>query len=214
MRKFIWLLAPFALACGNESAPTLVGQIDPDVQALRAASPKSSDYFEDRYGDSRVKIKINGRNRDVFIDANGGFNMEVPEGEFTFTVFTDDVEGSITLRDVQPWERIEVSVKLKASEITIKVKRRERRPPPGRGGDIVIQGHDQVHHLPGGVVEGDLIIHGDRVTVYGEDCDRGEPTLLEGNLIIHGHDTVIKGIRVLGYTDVRGDRVKLYERCD
>lgn len=191
-------------------------------------------------GQDLLDFQLNNRPGRVQIDGNGRFVIRrIPSGDLRFTIESDSVEGSLTIRDVQPGERVEVEVTIDGDTLQISIKRRipPENPTPREDDDptdhdhdsdyrdhdhrhhhyrnekIELKGHDQVYVLPPGVHLGDLIIKGDRVSVYGSSDCGDEPTVLDGDLKIEGHDAWVEGIEVLGRTRIYGDRAEVNESC-
>ncbi|MCA9552595.1 MAG: hypothetical protein KC933_21355 [Myxococcales bacterium] len=222
--KRILALLPFALlgvACG-EPSPVVVGHVEGAslTQALVAAH--DDDALDTRYdlGGPSIVITVNGEDRRVRLDADGVFVMQdLPTGDITFTLESDRFRGSITIKDVQPAETVDLSLSLDGTGILMQVTRREVREPrslPDAAGPIRIDGNNVIYHLDARTYEGDIEIRGNNVTLVGprsEDCNQEAMAVVTGDLLVTGNNVRIIDVLVLGQVDIRGQGVRRHQLC-
>ena len=97
------------LACGDEPSPEIVGRVESGVSAADA-----------------LAIEVNGDVRRVDLEGDGYFTIDsLPTGELVLTIATEDVTGELQIHDVEPGERIEISVKAGDGRLDLRVIRRE-----------------------------------------------------------------------------------------
>jgi len=67
--------------------------------------------------------------------------------------------------------------------------------PQNQNGAVIVLDSE-----PGVDFEGDILLDGNNVILYGDDPDNA---VVEGSLVVEGNNTVVRGVRITGAVDVR-----------
>ena len=141
----IWTtLALIAVACGSTSpaAPArglgfsggttgveIDGSVSGTSQGLTAsaATAASSDAFATT-GGPPVTVSIVGTSISTTVDGSGHFHLrDVPVGDVQVRFAADGLDATITLRDIEPGDRIHIRVRVTDRGVRLEAEQRERR---------------------------------------------------------------------------------------
>ena len=139
----VWTALLVAVACGG-SSPTspmrgfgggatgavITGTVNGASQGLTASSgtsSTSSETFATASG-TPVTVTIVGTDISTTIDGRGHFHLrDVPVGDVQLRFTADNLDATITLRDIQAGDQIHIRVRVTDTSVRIEAEQRERK---------------------------------------------------------------------------------------
>src|SRR5262245_47332508 len=130
-------LAVFSAACGqadvSPTSPSRAGSvarggavISGTVSGIALSSPLTGKATTQ--ATKPVTVSVVGTSISTTIDGSGRFQLTgVPAGDIQLKFVGDGLDATLTLRDVQAGDRIEIKVRLTETSVRIEAERRDRR---------------------------------------------------------------------------------------
>jgi hypothetical protein len=170
-----------------------------------------------------VQFSVNGQSESMAIAPDGSFVVrDVPTGDVNLSCQTAGLTGTLTIKNVQPGEIIQITIKREGDAIVIVIEQRTpAAQPPTQvsrtdGDALVIHESHVCYYLKPGHYKRDIIVDGDDVHLFGaahDSCVIDDFSILDGKLELDGKRDTVFDVELDGQLALNGQHCSVQDTC-